>query len=217
MGNITLTLPTSATVITAALHSTNYTTIQTVVNGNIENINIKSAAGITYSKLSLANSIVNADVATAAGIVGSKLATGITGPPGSELDYAQVTTNQTSTATTSAGATAIITGAAVAYDGATAVMIEVFIPGLSHTVANALCAVSLYDGATELGIMGKNWETTTGTGDIHFHAVRRLTPSNASHTYSARLWSNTAGTVTANCGAGTIGVYNPMFLRITKV
>ena len=39
MGTISLTLPVSGTVITAGLHSTNYTTIQNVVNGNIDNNN----------------------------------------------------------------------------------------------------------------------------------------------------------------------------------
>jgi hypothetical protein len=41
---------------------------------NIVNANIKAAAGIVYSKLTLTNSIVNADVATAAAIVRTKLA-----------------------------------------------------------------------------------------------------------------------------------------------
>ena len=41
---------------------------------NIENADIKAAAGIVYSKLSLNNSIVNADIASGAAIVTTKLA-----------------------------------------------------------------------------------------------------------------------------------------------
>lgn len=44
---------------------------------NIENADIKAAAGIVYSKLNLSNSIVNADVASAANIDASKLGTGV--------------------------------------------------------------------------------------------------------------------------------------------
>jgi hypothetical protein len=51
MGTISLTQPTAATTITAGLHATNYGTIQTVVNGNLEDINIKTAAAIGVAKL----------------------------------------------------------------------------------------------------------------------------------------------------------------------
>jgi hypothetical protein len=67
MGSITLTLPTGGTVITAALHNTNYSTLQTVVNGNIEDVNVKAGAAIAYSKLSLANTILTTDISTGAG------------------------------------------------------------------------------------------------------------------------------------------------------
>jgi hypothetical protein len=48
---INLTLPVSATVITAGLHSTNYAAIQNLVNGALDNNNIAVAAGIAQSKL----------------------------------------------------------------------------------------------------------------------------------------------------------------------
>jgi hypothetical protein len=51
MGTITLNLPVSATVITAGLHATNYTAIQNVINGGIDNNNISNTAGIVLSKL----------------------------------------------------------------------------------------------------------------------------------------------------------------------
>lgn len=43
-------------------------------NGNVDNANIKTAAGIVYSKLSLTNSILNADINSSAAIAYSKLA-----------------------------------------------------------------------------------------------------------------------------------------------
>lgn len=49
--------------------------LATDYNGNIDNDNIKSAAGIVYSKLTLTNSVVNADIYSAAAIADTKLAT----------------------------------------------------------------------------------------------------------------------------------------------
>lgn len=60
-------------VIIASQHNSNFSTIFSDYNGNIDNNNIVSAAGIFYSKLTLTGGIVNADINTSAGIVGSKL------------------------------------------------------------------------------------------------------------------------------------------------
>src|SRR3990167_10428100 len=48
--------------------------LATDYNGNIQNVNIKAAAGIVYSKLTLTDSVVNADINSAAAIAFSKLA-----------------------------------------------------------------------------------------------------------------------------------------------
>ena len=48
--------------------------LATDYNGNIQNVNIASGAGIVYSKLSLTGGIVNADVNASAAIVDTKLA-----------------------------------------------------------------------------------------------------------------------------------------------
>lgn len=62
-------------VIVASQHNSNFSTIATDYNGNIDNTNISASAAIAYSKLNLATSIVNADVSASAAIVDSKLAT----------------------------------------------------------------------------------------------------------------------------------------------
>ncbi len=60
-------------VIIASQHNSNFSTIYSDYNGNIDNTNIVAAAGITYSKLTLTGGIVNADVNASAAIVASKL------------------------------------------------------------------------------------------------------------------------------------------------
>lgn len=48
--------------------------LATDYNGNIQNVNIASGAGIVYSKLSLTGGILNADINSSAAIVDTKLA-----------------------------------------------------------------------------------------------------------------------------------------------
>lgn len=54
--------------------NTDFNTVYTCVNGNIDNTNISSSAAIAYSQLNLSASIQNSDILTSAGIVDSKLA-----------------------------------------------------------------------------------------------------------------------------------------------
>lgn len=61
-------------VIIASQHNSNFSTIYTDYNGNIDNNNIANNAAIAYSKLLLTGSIVNADISGSAGIADSKLA-----------------------------------------------------------------------------------------------------------------------------------------------
>jgi hypothetical protein len=132
-------------------------------------------------------------------------------PPGYELDYAQWTAGVNITATTEATANTIVTGGAVSYDGSTVVLIEFFIP--ASTRGTTYTQFWLYDGSSSIGAIGVNSGGSTG---LSFHLSRRLTPSNASHTYSLR-GSVDGATGTATGGAGGAGAYVPGFIRITKV
>ncbi len=140
------------------------------------------------------------------------IAIAASGSVGSELDYVETSTSLTVTATTDATAQAFVTGNSVAYDGSTVVLIEIYVPFGSATVT-LIC--NLYDGSTDLGRIG---QLNAGTGGFNapMPMARRLTPSNASHTYSARFWK-TSGTSSANCGAGGTGTTLPGFIRITRV
>ena len=132
------------------------------------------------------------------------------------LDYKEVTTPQTSTATTAAAATAIITGNAVTYDGSTIVAVEFYAGAVQHSAANALVLLNLYDGATDLGIIARLATSATAATADFVSAKRQLTPSAAAHTYSIRAWTTIAGTITAAIGAGGPATDLPMFMRITK-
>lgn len=127
-----------------------------------------------------------------------------------EYDYVEVTSNLTVTATSDATAQAFVTGNAVAYDGSTRVKIEFSCMKFECTVN---VVANLYDGSTDLGRLGIQAATTSGGGPVHF--VRYLTPSNATHTYSIRVFK-ASGTSTVYGGAGGVATAMPAFMRITK-
>lgn len=148
----------------------------------------------------------------AAAIAISKLAT----VPGAELDYKEVTSNQTSTGTTAANAQAVITGNAVTFDG-TAIWISFFTGGGAwSTTANDVVVGDIYEDSTDKGLLVRCLSPLTTQG-INVFGRRKLTPAAGSHTYSVRFWNATAArTVTVGAGAGGAGVDVPMFLHITK-
>jgi hypothetical protein len=64
MGVITqITTAVTGNTITAAVWNDEFAQIINLVNGGLENANIKAAAGISYSKLALTGAITNADLA----------------------------------------------------------------------------------------------------------------------------------------------------------
>jgi hypothetical protein len=193
MGTINLVPPTAGTPAVAGTFSTAFTTLQTWANGNVDTVNISSTAAIK----------------------GSQLATGLTGPPGAELAYNEFTSNVNCTATTEATATTIVTASAVAFDGSTAAMIEFFSPNFDAGDAPNF-SLYLYDGSSSIGFMHtRTVAASTAMGAIRI--ARRLTPSNASHTYSIRGTVSSGGGVSVKGGAGGVGVNVPGFIRITKV
>lgn len=139
-------------------------------------------------------------------------------PAGAELDYAQVTSATNITATTEATANTIVTGAAVSYDGSTAVVIEFYSPSVrpDSAAAGRDIRICIYDGSSSIGQFGYA-QGPTATNDAKSMLVRaRITPSNASHTYSIRAFVS-AGTGVVSAGAGGNGAIYPAYVRITKV
>lgn len=138
-------------------------------------------------------------------------------PAGHEFDYAQITADASSTATTEATAVAIVTGAAVTYDGTTTVMVEFSCISMAPAAAAAATInIYLYDNGASIGQIGLKTVETAGSSHTPVRLARRLTPSAAAHTYSIRASVSTA-TGTVYAGAGGLAANMPAFLRITKV
>ena len=136
--------------------------------------------------------------------------------PGFELDYAQITSSVSITATSAATATTCITGSAVTYDGSTRICIEVYCPAVqTGATSGSTVNVVIYDGSGEVGIIGEVARGTGSSDNCTLCARIYLTPSAAAHTYSARAYRGTSNG-TFQAGAGGAGTYLPAYLRITK-
>jgi hypothetical protein len=138
-------------------------------------------------------------------------------PPGFELDYVDKRSSSSITATTEATANTIVTGASIAYDGATSVMIEFFAPSFRPDTgaAGRRMDIVLYDGASSIGFLGTFITPAASAMNIATTLQRKITPSNASHQYSIRAFVN-SGTGIVSAGTGLIATAAPAFMRITK-
>lgn len=133
-----------------------------------------------------------------------------------EVDYAEKTSSTSITATTEGGADTIVTGGTVAFDGSTVAIIEFFAPYITGSSAGATTTLVLYDGASSVGKLGIKKGTASAPDYDPVHPIVRITPSNASHTYSVRAYVST-GSGTVGGAAGGSGNYFPAFIRISKL
>lgn len=135
-----------------------------------------------------------------------------------ELDYAEVTSNASITATSEGTADTVISASAVTFDGSTVSLIEFY----AYSAAPAFDAAGrvlrfwLYDGSSSIGQIGVMIGAAAADDRKPVLVRRRLTPSAASHTYSIRC-SVSAGTAVVYAGPGVGGDSMPMYIRIVNV
>lgn len=136
-----------------------------------------------------------------------------------ELDYVQITSNVSPTATTEGTANTVVTASAVSFDGATPVLIEFFSPrARPDDAANGReLHFWLYQDGSSIGRIG---QVVAGQGGgpatMPIKLERRMTPASGSRTYSIRASVN-AGTGVIVAGAGGSGADMPAFIRISEV
>jgi hypothetical protein len=136
-----------------------------------------------------------------------------------ELDYKQVTADVTGiTATTEAGATTVITGDSVTFDGSR-VKVEFFAPEVAYvagTGTNKLTVVVLRDTT----VIGQAVVLESGSTFINGEGAKVEcfdTPAAGAHTYAVKAFAAATGpNYTVKAGAGGSGALVPAFLRVTK-
>lgn len=137
------------------------------------------------------------------------------GGSGTELDYAERTSDLTVTATSDATADTVVSGNAVTYDGSTRICIEVYVSACEIST-NQGVLLNIYDGSTDLGrVCNVAPKASTGSAVNAAYGRLFLTPSSGSHTFHLKAWK-TAGTATLYASAGGAASYLPAFIRITE-
>lgn len=138
---------------------------------------------------------------------------------GGEWDYKQATADVTGiNATTEGGASTVITGNAVTFDG-TRVKLEFFAPEIVNvggTGTNKLTVVFLRDSTVIGQVVVLERGSTFGNGESA-KAECFDTPSAGSHSYAVKAFSAaTSPNYTVKAGAGGSGNLVPAYLRVTK-
>lgn len=140
---------------------------------------------------------------------------------GAEVDYAQITAGVNITANTVGTANTVVTGAAVAYDGSTAVIVEFFAPRVDMAPSTTPhLYLALFEDGTQIGVLADVTDNVATAYSWPVRMARRMTPTVGTHTYSIRGYHNTgAFTSVVQCGSGGAASGNlfPAFLRITRV
>jgi len=168
-----VTLPTigaDPVSITSSVLNGKVDPLATDYNGNIQNVNIASGAGIVYSKLSLTDSILNADINSAAAIAASKINLGTIAQDINEAKGADVASAGTTTIWVTDGNFIHITGTTTITSFGTAPQ-----AGAERTVVFD-GALTLTHNATSL-ILPTGANITTAAGDVA--VVRAETTANA--------------------------------------
>lgn len=138
---------------------------------------------------------------------------------GFEIGYTQITSNANITDTSEATATALITSAALTFDGAP--VICEFFSARVQTDSNAIgdtTTITLFEGATQITRLAVV-DTTAAQLNVETVCARyRFTPTAAVHTYKVCAFvPSTTGTPSIGAGAGGTGALPPAYLRFTKV
>lgn len=132
---------------------------------------------------------------------------------GQELDYVERTSDLTVTATAAASAQAWIDGNAILLDGNLRIKIECW-ASLASISTGQVIVFELYDGGTDLGVIGQIGDTSNAALQATVKGERFLTPSAASHTFHVKAWK-TGGTAVISGGSGGGGLHLPAFYRVT--
>ena len=129
------------------------------------------------------------------------------------LSYTEIQSDVNVTGTTEGTATAVISPSAITFDGATPIRVDVYVSKIDR--GTSWITPVLYDGASIGLFVAAGDVPLTGAYETNKVFTRRLTPTNASHTYSFRCYVD-AGTGTVRAGAGVAGARMPSHMTISR-
>lgn len=135
---------------------------------------------------------------------------------GAELAYVELTSNQTVSATTEAGATSVITDSKRDFDGRP-VWIRFYAPAVTvpANAAGSFCIFVLYEDGASIGWLGDKGSASNVALEEEAMMTRRHTPSFGQHIYAVKAFRTNAN-CTVVAGVGGTGNYLPGYLLITR-
>jgi hypothetical protein len=116
----------------------------------------------------------------------------------------EFTADVTTTTATEASPLDVVSSGAITYS-AYPTLVRV---GMPRLLIPANGGLSLWDASTDMGRLAFNNITMAGVLEAAF------TPTAASHTYKARIWTSGGATATASAGAGGVGVLRPGWIEV---
>lgn len=131
---------------------------------------------------------------------------------GDVLDYGQRSTDYTTSTSSDATATAILTANPITFDGLTVIEIEFWCMNLNNPGSRS-AFVNLFLDGVDQGRMGASQSLLNGAFSC---ATAPFIAPGGTHTYSLRGWCN-SGTVTFNAAGGGTATNMPMFYKVTVV
>lgn len=134
-----------------------------------------------------------------------------------KLDYVEKTSDTACTATTEGTANTVVTANQITTDGSTQIIVRFFCSGFEVTDATSIGILWLYEDGSSIGRIWDSRGVAANVASPGFTVERRLTPTNANHTYSVRGSINTGGqTLTIKAGAGGSATRVPCYVLIIR-
>jgi hypothetical protein len=133
-----------------------------------------------------------------------------------QLAYGERTSQLAIGITPEASPHSLLATSAITLDGATAVMVDFYMPSVAPGAAmGSAIQFWLYQNGVSVGRLAYVQNNANAGPIMPIFTSRRLTPSSGSHVYGVG-----AGAVVADgtvyCGPGGTGQYMPSFLRVTR-
>lgn len=137
-------------------------------------------------------------------------------PPNYEFSYVEYT-DLTTSHTSEGTADTVVASASIALDGSTGVFVEFFSPRvILATTAGALIVLDLYVDSTIQGRIAVLINPASAGFNVPvFLKSPKITPSNASHTFTVKAWHGT-GAATVSGGAGGTGANVKGYIRVVR-
>lgn len=211
---VSLSVVADNAAIIASQHRSNYAALQTQGNGFQAVLSGGSAGQLLAAADSTDDVWSAAPTATGQVPVWNGTTWAMAFPVGYQFGYDQITTPVTVSSGTEATGTTVISCAAHTFDGAP--VKAKFQATRGQIAASDTLAISLFEGATQIGRFCYVGNAAAATLTSPLQGVIQFTPTAAPHTYTVTAFRTSSNAV-INAAAGGANTDSPCFVEFLKV